>query len=202
MAKEIVEQVKNELITKGYKFEPGDNVAAFAITNIVARRLGLGIVYKPTGNQAVVNGVGYNVDLVASRDRKMWDVLEDGGHKSIPTWQEKPGLLDEGFYREPLQDWPYPDQIEEPGDEPKEEPEERINLQQILDEIKRVQVPVKLIEDLVKELHQLKTRLEVLETMAAGAGDIIEAKYEVIQKKLDRNHFLNWNRTITPINPE
>jgi len=105
MSIEVVSQVINELVRLGIDIK--GPCGAFAISNLVAQRLNLGILYKPrpTENNCIVNGVGYAADIVMDRSGRIWDILFDGGGTNTPVWFEK-DAVDKSWYRDPLLNYP------------------------------------------------------------------------------------------------
>jgi hypothetical protein len=194
MAKEVVERIKSELLSKGWVFPEGNNEAAFAITNLVARELGLYIVYKPTGNKAVIDGVGYSVDLVTDK-KQMWDVLIHGGFSSEPTFDLKPGVLDEGMWREPLADYPRFLPKPEPN------PQDPLNPIWVMDEFIKLHVRHDELRDqneaLNQEILKLQGAYNQIVTVLNEMNQFIHLSFDEVFKRQDRSY----NSLIGRINP-
>lgn len=93
MSVDIVRSVKNSLVDSGFVLSGPDG--AFEITKRVAFLLGLGVLSKPTGN----NAGGFAVDIVMARDGRIWDILIDSGGANEPSWNEQPAV-DPSRYRD------------------------------------------------------------------------------------------------------
>ena len=105
MSIEVVQKTKQDLINAGVNID--GPCGAFAITNLTAERLNLGILYKPrpTENNCIVNGVGYAADIVMSRSGRIWDILYDGGGLNTPVFNEG-AAVNPDWYRDPLKNYP------------------------------------------------------------------------------------------------
>lgn len=94
MSQAVVEQAKKDLLAAGVDLS--GPCGAFAITNLTATRLKLGVVDKPAGN----NCRGRATDVVMAKDGKAWDMLIDGGGKNDPAWNPI-DPLEPSRYRDP-----------------------------------------------------------------------------------------------------
>jgi hypothetical protein len=78
---------------------------AFEITKRVAwglrsTGLGIGLVYKPSGN----NWDGFSVDYLCFQNGDGVDILGDAGGSNTPQWQDKPGeFTGQNRWRAPVQ---------------------------------------------------------------------------------------------------
>lgn len=97
MSAEVVAQAKADIERALGKTLTG-NDESFLITMEAAFRLGLGVVFKPSGNHATFEGQPYSVDGNMTRDGRFFDVLFDSGGENRPVFNEN-GTVDTGLYR-------------------------------------------------------------------------------------------------------
>lgn len=111
MSKEVVEQVKADLVARGVDLS--GPCGAFAICKRVAwalRHTGAGLLAKPSGN----NCEGYATDVICYPDGRTFDILQDGGGANGPQW-------DQHLPHDPAIAERYRPAID-PGDGPKPDP--------------------------------------------------------------------------------
>jgi len=113
MSIEIVKQCKSDIINKGLKIN--GPCGAFMISNLVALRTGLGILWKPnpTENNCIHNGEGFAADIVMERNGLIYDVLIDGGGLNTPAWNAKEPV-NRDWYRDPFIGYPLVNGVDNP----------------------------------------------------------------------------------------
>lgn len=99
MSKQIVTQAKADLMAAGIDLF-GNNGAVKIVSEAASRIPGMGLVDKPQGNHADLDGGSYSVDGMMTQAGVFYDCLIDGGGANTPTFDQG-DPIDPGRWRQP-----------------------------------------------------------------------------------------------------